>query len=290
MPRNAPRWSAPAPSCSTATGADPAAFFFMRGFFPVCWLVAFAAGAAAAPAPKPGPPVQSSPPVDFAHLPWKDGESLTYLVTCYELNAAQGTFVAHDMGDHWEFKLALSSQGWVSSFYPFTGWFWCVAGAGVPWRSVEYGEYRFEPKRVIKEQTLIDYAAHQGARADWMKGTTKTFPVAEDGIDDVGTMLYHLRTGPWKVGDHRTLFVYESNSEKEADVTCDAIETKAFGIWPAQKLIRLSALPGKGTKHHGHLTIWMTDDARHIPIHAEIEFRYGTFAMDLTKTVKAGMP
>jgi hypothetical protein len=28
----------------------------------------------------------------------------------------------------------------------------------------------------------------------------------------------------------------------------------------------------------------MTDDARHLPLHAELEFRYGTFDIDLVKT------
>jgi hypothetical protein len=234
------------------------------------------------------PPVQPSPPVDFAHLPWVDGESLTYLVTCLTLQAAEGTFTAHQKPDHWEYDLSLVSKSWVDTFYPFTGQFWSVMGPGAPWRSVEYGEYRFEPKRTIKECTRIDYAKHQGARANWVSGETKIYPVAEDAIDDVGTMLYHLRTSPWKIGDHRTIFVYENNSEKQADATCEARETRAFGIWPAQPLLRLSVLPGRGTHHRGHLTIWMTDDARRIPIHAEMDFRYGSFSMDLTRAEKIG--
>jgi hypothetical protein len=153
---------------------------------------------------------------------------------------------------------------------------------------VEYGEYRFEPKRTIKERTRIDYTSGQGTREQWVAAKTKTFPIAEKAIDDVGTMLYHLRTGPWKVGDHRTIFVYESDSEKQADATCEARENRAFGLWPAQPVLRLSVLPGKGTHHRGHLTIWMTDDARRIPLHAEIDFRYGSFSMDLTKAESTG--
>jgi hypothetical protein len=263
----------------------------MRGLLIVCGFVAATAFAVAATPAKPSdPPVAPSPPVDLAQLPWKDGEALTYLVTCYELKAAHGTFTAHNKGDHWEFDLALGSEGWVDTFYPFTGEFWCITGPGAPWRSVEYGEYRFEPKRTIKERTQIDYTKRQGTREDWMKGTSKTYPIDQDAIDDVGTMLYHLRAGPWKVGDRRTIFVYESDAEKQANATCEARETKAFGTWPAQPLLRLSVLPGKGTKHRGHLMVWFTDDARRIPIHAEMEFKYGTFAMDLTKAVNAGMP
>jgi hypothetical protein len=245
------------------------------------------APAAAAPAlPPPG----ATPAVDLDHLPWKDGESLTYVVSAYSLLAAEGTFTAHRKTDHWEFDLDLKSDGWVNTFYPFTGQFWCILAPNAPWRSLEFGEYRFEPKRTIKERTRIDYPGHLAKREDWAKGKTTTYPIAEDGVDDIGTMLYHLRAVPWHVGDKRTAFVYESDSEKQGDATCVARETRAFGTWPSQPLLKLSILPGKGTHHRGHLTIWMTDDARRLPLHAELEFRYGTFDMDLTKTASVASP
>jgi hypothetical protein len=240
----------------------------------VCFLALALGSTPAAAAP-------SDPPVDFTHLPWKNGEALTYLVSMGLFDAAEGTFTAHNNGGHWEFKLKLASRGVVDEFYPFTGWFWCELAPDAPWRSVEYGEYRFEPKRLIKEQTRIDYAARQGTREIWTTGKSKTFPIDVDAIDDVGTMLYHLRAEKWKPGDTRVLHVYESDSEKEAIVQCEARETRAFGSWPAQSLLRIVALPGKGTHHRGKLTLWMTDDAKHLPLHADLEFRYGTFTIDL---------
>ena len=244
----------------------------MRRVFIACLLLAMTAISIRA---------SSSPPVDYTHLPWKNGESLHYLVSMGLLDAAEGTFTAHDKGDHWEFQLKLASRGVVDDFYPFSGYFWCILGPEPAWRSVEYGEFRFEPKRIIKEQTRIDYATGKGTRDIWTTGQSKTFPVAESAIDDVGTMLYHLRAGSWKPGDTRLIHVYESDSEKEATAQCDARETRAFGSWPAQPLLRLTVLPGKGTHHRGKLTLWMTDDARHLPLHADLEFRYGTFTIDL---------
>ncbi len=238
---------------------------------------------ARAPAAGPAAPAPvSAAPVDFNHLPWADGEALTYLVSLSAFEAAQGTFVARNKGGHWEFRLALASRGLVDDFYPFTGYFWCVL-APPPWRSVEYGEYRFEPRRTIKERTRIDYAQHRGTREIWMEGKTKTFPIAEESVDDVGTMLYHLRAGAWNPGDLRVLHIYESDSEKEALAECQARESRAFGVWPRQPLLRIVVLPGKGTHHRGRLTLWMTDDARRLPVHAELDFRYGSFSIDLTK-------
>ncbi|MCE0497007.1 MAG: DUF3108 domain-containing protein [Methylacidiphilales bacterium] len=240
----------------------------------------------AAPAPSPAvppAPVPSLPPADMGHLPWADGETLTYLVSWTALNAAQGTFSAHNKGDHWEFNLELASRGLVDEIYPFTGYFWSLLAAA-PWRSIEYGEYRFEYSRTIKERTRIDYPGHLATREMWGAGQTKTFPIAEDSIDDVGSMLYHLRAYAWKPGDKRTLYVYESNSEKQGEAECQARETRAFGSWPAQPLLRIMAVPTVGTHHRGHLLLWMTDDARHLPLHAELDFRYGTFDIDLVKT------
>ena len=242
-------------------------------------VVSFSAVRGDAPSPV------SEAPVDLKHLPWQNGEALTYLVSLGAFEAAQGTFVAREKGDHWEFHLALGSRGLVDEFYPFTGTFWSIL-AEEPWRSVEYGEYRFEPSRTIKERTRIDYAAHQGTREIWTTGQTKTFPIAEASVDDVGTMLYHLRVGAWKPGDRRLLHVYESDSEKEAMAECQARETRAFGIWPRQPLLRILVLPGKGTHHRGRMMLWLTDDERRLPVHADLDFRYGSFSMDLTKAGK----
>jgi hypothetical protein len=249
------------------------------------WLLGVALTLSPAVAAATSPPA-SPAPADLKKLPWADGEALTYLVSWSAFEAAQGTFVARDKGDHWEFRLSLVSRGMVDDFYPFTGTFWSILDLS-PWRSVEYGEYRFEPRRTIKERTRIDYAGHTGSREIWTENKTKTFPIAEDAVDDVGTMLYHLRASVWNPGDRRLLHVYENDSEKEAIAECQARETRAFGTWPLQPVLRLLVLPGKGTHHHGRLMLWMTDDARHLPLHAELEFRYGSFSIDLTKAEKA---
>jgi hypothetical protein len=246
----------------------------MRRLFVFAFLFLLASGArAAGPAP------------DVSDLPWLDGESLTYLVSWETFSAAQGTFTAAKKGDHWEFHLDLASRGIINAIYPFTGNFWCIL-APAPWRSVEYGEYRFEPRRIIKERTRIDYAQKQGTREQWIEGKSKTFSIDQPALDDVGTLLYHLRTGPWKPGDKRTLYVYEASSQKQAEAECQGREVRAFGSWPTQPVLQLSIIPTAGTHKKGHLTMWMTDDARRLPLHAELEFKYGTFDIDLTQASK----
>ena len=195
-------------------------------------------------------------------MPWADGEDLTYQIWWGSLFAAQGNFVARKANDRWQFHLDLASRGLVEGFYPFRDSFWCML-ASPPWRSVEYGEFRFEPSRTIKERTRIDYARHLGTRAIWSEGKKKTFTVAEDSVDDIGTMLYRLRAGVWNPGDKRTLYVYESDSEKEALAECQARETRAFGTWPSQPLLRILVLPEQG--HASSRQTDAVDDRRRAP-------------------------
>lgn len=230
-------------------------------------------------------PIHPAPPVDMDHLPWIDGEKLTYLVSWTGFDAAEGTFTARKKSDRWEFRLDLASRGLVDDMYPFTCSFWSILSPSV-WRSAEYGSYRFEPKRTVKYRTRIDYAAHHGTWENWMDGKTKTFPVDREALDDIGSMLYHTRTGPWNPGDKRTLFLYESDKEKQAEAECKSRETAAIGTWPKQPVIHILMLPTKGTRRRGSLDIWMTDDARRLPIRAVLHFIYGSFSIDLVKAEK----
>ena len=138
-------------------------------------------------------------------------------------------------------------------------------------------------QKTIKERTRIDYAQHLGTREIWAEGKTHVFGVAEDSIDDVGTMLYHLRAAPWTRGGKAT-----------CSMSTRAIRKRKR--WPSARPARHARLargrssrscasmflPGKGTHHRGGLMLWMTDDARRLPVHADLEFRYGTFSIDLT--------
>lgn len=224
------------------------------------------------------PPLQ----VDGNHVPWNDGESLTYAISWEMIPAAEGTFTARDEGKQWNFKLALASISLVNTLYDFHCYFWSIL-AKQPWRSVEYGEYRFQPNWEVRERTRIDYSAHKGTREKWVEGKSKTFPVVENSVDDMGTMLYALRAAPWKPGDKRTLYVYEDGSEKQGQAECLAVDNSSVGTWRRQPMIRLLVLPMKGTHRRGKLLLWMTNDARRLPLHADLSFRYGSASMDLTR-------
>lgn len=218
-------------------------------------------------------------------VPWTNGETLTYDIEWGVIRAAQGVFTATEQPDRWEFRLHLLSQGTVDSFFPINDWYWSYQQKS-PWRSVEYGEDRSEGKRRIRERTRVDYETKIGIREKWTKAENDRIPITLQPLDDVGSMLYSLRRGTWKVGDKRPIQVYESSQVKTGEATCIAIGKYTFSPWPEQELIVIQCDPTGETKakQKGSLTVWLTHDARHLPLHATLQFKYGTFDISLVKS------
>lgn len=223
-------------------------------------------------------------PAAEAPVPWTDGETLTLVIDWGLVRAAQGVFTATEQPKHWEFRLHLTSQGTVDTFFPINDWFWSVQEKS-PWRSIEYGEDRSEGRRRIRERTRVNYETKIGLREKWTKAEDDRIPITIQPLDDIGSMLYSLRRGPWKVGDKRPIHVYESSQIKTGEATCTAILKRAFAPWPEQELIVIQCDPTGETKakQKGSLTIWMTNDSRRLPIHATLEFKYGTFDISLVR-------
>lgn len=213
---------------------------------------------------------------------WSDGETLVYSVQWGVVIAAQGTFTATEKPDRWEFRLHLVSEGVVETFFPINSWFWSFQEKN-PWRSVEYGEDRSEGNRRIRERTQVDYTAKTGVREKWNKGETDHFAITVEPLDDIGSMLYALRRIDWKLGEKRPIAVHESSRIKTGEATCVSIEKHICGTWPEQELIKLYCEPTGETKQKqkGHLTLWLTNDARHLPLEADLSFKYGTFEIIL---------
>jgi hypothetical protein len=221
-----------------------------------------------------------SAPAETISVPWPNGEKLTYEIRWSALSAADAVFHAIDHGDKWEFQMELKSRGVVETAYPINDWFWSLQEKN-PWRSVEYGEDRSEGKKRIKEQTKVDYKAGQAVRERWTQDKVDKFPVTTQALDDIGSMLYTLRCGSWALHDKRTLGVYESSSVKSGEVECVALEDRAIGMWPKQPLLKLHGEPTGSERKKGAVVIWMTNDARRLPLRAYLIFKYGAFTIEL---------
>ena len=239
---------------------------FMRGLFLFASIFfAFASRAAE---------VHPSPPVDFAHLPWKDGEALTYLVSWDTLRGGAG---------HLHRARQRATTGNSSSTSPRAAWSTtsipspAISGAILGPAAVALGRVRRISLRAEAARSRSGRGSitrkHQGTREDVGRGQDEDLSHRR-GLPSMTSARCFTTCAPAR-GSRATSARSTSTkairkSRREAE--CQARETRAFGTWPAQPLLRISVLPTEGTHHRGHLTLWMTDDARRLPLHAELEF------------------
>ena len=95
-------------------------------------------------------------------------------------------------------------------------------------------------------------------------------------------MLYHVRAYPWQPGSSVTWQVIENKEPLFAKITCIKIESFELEDLAPRRWIEILGEPyGPSTRHKGWMKIWMTDDARRIPVLAKLKFQYGTFDIRL---------
>lgn len=219
-------------------------------------------------------------------LPWPDGEKLSYLISWGPLDAAEGTFTArHDPQQQGmeRFVLTLRSRGPIEAFFPIRSRLASLTQLQ-PWRSREYTQDRNEGGNVRNRKTIPDYSVKLGRYFPAPGKPEENFELLDGPYEDFGSMLYHLRLLPWKKGESITWNVIENKEPLFGKMTCIDISEKELADLPARRWIEILGVPTSGSRRHqGDLRLWMTDDARRIPVLAKLKFQYGTFSIRLIR-------
>lgn len=104
-------------------------------------------------------------------------------------------------------------------------------------------------------------------------------------VQDITSVFYFLRTQPLAPGKRLELIV--SDSGKVYHVPISVMEKKMMKtvLGKVQTLRLEPELFGEGRliRGEGKVSIWLTDDARHIPVQARISSGMGTFSIKLKK-------
>ncbi len=107
-------------------------------------------------------------------------------------------------------------------------------------------------------------------------------------VQDILSAIYYLRTQPLQVG--KSLEVPISDSGRVYTVPIRVVEKKRTkSILGRVDAVRIDADlfgPRGMIESDGQFSIWITDDARRIPVSARIKNEYGTFDIKLKKVVR----
>lgn len=154
-----------------------------------------------------------------------------------------------------------------------------------PFTSLRTMRSEEQGKRVRQIEGVFD---HQVRKATWIERQPNQRTTSIDftePIQDVLTAIYFLRTQNLEVG--KSFEILLSDSGRVYRVPVNVAERKTIDSAVGRvKAVRIEpALFGDDAllHTHGQLSIWLTEDERHLPVRAQLKVEIGTFDIKLKR-------
>ena len=235
-------------------------------------------------------------------LPFAPGETLTYEAKLSKiisgLPIADLTFVVSDgPAGELQIKADAKSKGTLlklahySFLYSFAS-------------SIDTSQFRInsterkstEKERVRNGEAKFDYAEKRVTYvetdpAEPMKPPRKIASGIEDKTQDVVSGIYSLRLLPLAVGKRFNLTISDSGLVYDVPVQVSAREmqkTVVGNVWCFRVEPDVFG-PGRMIEDKGKMSIWVTDDARRIPVRSRIDTSYGRVDVRLRSVSTASL-
>lgn len=154
-----------------------------------------------------------------------------------------------------------------------------------PFTSLRTTRSEEQGKRVRQIEAVFDHQAHRATWTERQPNQRTTSIDFTEPIQDVLTAIYFLRTQNLQVG--KSFEVLISDSGRVYRVPVSVAERKTIDTAVGRvKAIRVEpALFGDDALLHtrGQLSIWLTEDERHLPVRAQLKVEIGTFDIKLKR-------
>ena len=151
-----------------------------------------------------------------------------------------------------------------------------------------------QKERVRDGEAIFDYGERRVTYVetdpkDKMRPPRRIASEITDPVYDMISAIYAVRLMPLAVGKRMELTVSDSGLIYKVPIAVVAREqqkTKIGRVWTFRVEPEIFG-PGRLIEQKGKMTIWMTDDVRHIPVRAEIDTQFGQIEVKLKSYVKA---
>jgi Protein of unknown function (DUF3108) len=154
-----------------------------------------------------------------------------------------------------------------------------------PFTSLRTTRSEEQGKRVRQIEAVFDHAARKATWIERQPNQRTTSIDFTEPIQDLLTAIYFLRTQNLEVG--KSFEVLISDSGRVYRVPVNVAERKTIDTAVGRvKAIRVEpALFGDDALLHtrGQLSIWLTEDERHLPVRAQLKVEIGTFDIKLKR-------
>lgn len=232
----------------------------------------------------------ASVPPASAKRPFASGERFTYAITWFAIQAGTAVLeVAESPPVHGRAAIKLlttaTSSPLVTKFYPVDNRVESVVDAAslLPHRFIFH---RREGKR--KNDFDVSFHHAEGTVASTKDGQTETLPVPPDTHDPISS-LYYVRSLPTlSPGSSVVLNVHHDKKNYRLEIKVEEIET-VKGPWGKVEAVRvLAIMPFQGIfLNEGNVRVWITNDARRIPIMMKAKVVIGSVVARLVEGFQA---
>lgn len=231
------------------------------------------------PAPKPIP-VLNAPQAGFAY-PAK--ETLTFTVDWRVFTAGTAVFRLETTNDQVKVTATANTAGAVHMLFPvidtFQSGFSAKTGC-----STGFSKQISEGRRKIASELTFDYAKgkqYQHER-NLVKGTaTQKEANIPACVTELLSAIFYAQSQPMNVGQTIDFPIADSMRTTSVSMKVEAkeeIKTPA-GIF---QTVKVEPTADEGiVKNRGHIWIWYTDDARHMPVQIQAKLFWGTITFHL---------
>ena len=151
-----------------------------------------------------------------------------------------------------------------------------------------------QKERVREGEALFDYSQRRVTYIetdpkDLMRPPRRIASEIGDPIHDMISAIYAVRLRPLAVGQRIDLVVSDSGLIYKVPVTVAGREVQNTQIGKVKCFIVEPDIFGTGKliEQKGTMRIWMTEDARHIPVRAEIDSEFGKIEIKLKAYLKS---
>ena len=154
-----------------------------------------------------------------------------------------------------------------------------------PFTTLRTSRSEEQGKRVRQIEAVFD---HQARRATWVERQPNQRTTSIDftePIQDVLTAIYFLRTQNLEVGKPFEVLISDSGRIYRVPVKVAERKTMDTAVGRVKAIRVEPAVFGDDALLHtrGQLSIWLTEDERHLPVRAQLKVEIGTFDIKLKR-------
>ena len=234
----------------------------------------------AAPAPQKPIPTLTPPPPGFQY---PTHQTLTFSVDWRVFTAGMAVFHLEQVGDTQKISATADTGGAVNMLFPvvdkFQSGFDTKTGC-----STGFNKQILEGRRKIASELTFDYTRGKQDQHErnLVKGTaTQKEANIPACVTDSLSAIFYAQSQPMTVGQTFGFPLADSMRTVTVNMKVEAREEIKTPAGTFQTL-KVEPLADEGVvKNRGHIWIWYTDDARHIPVQIQARLFWGTITFHL---------